>query len=93
LSFLEDGPDKGRVIRPVVEVLDHGGLRDVGDVIPHSLETLQERVEGLVASAFHGFEVLGLRWLVGKGLEVRDKPVAAVGLAVDAMAAKVLEPL
>ena len=41
-SFLEDGSDESRVIRPMIEVLDHGCLRDVGDVIPHSLETLQE---------------------------------------------------
>jgi hypothetical protein len=47
-SFMEDGSDESRVIRPTVEVLDHGNLRDIGDAIPHSFETLQELVEGLL---------------------------------------------
>lgn len=50
-------------------------------------------MEGLVALAFHGFEVLGLCRLVKKGLEIRDKPVAEVIPVIDAMARKVLEAL
>jgi hypothetical protein len=50
-------------------------------------------MEGLVTLSFDGFEVLGLCRLIGKGLEIRDNPVAEVGLIVDAMARKVLEPL
>jgi hypothetical protein len=37
--LLEDSPDEGRVVWPVVEVLNHGCLCDVGDVVPHGLET------------------------------------------------------
>jgi hypothetical protein len=32
----------------LVEVLDHCRLNDVRDVVPHGLETLEERAEGLV---------------------------------------------
>jgi hypothetical protein len=39
-SFLEDGSEESRVIRPAVEVLGHGGFRDIGDVSSHSLKTL-----------------------------------------------------
>jgi hypothetical protein len=39
-SFLKDGSDESRVIRPAVEVLDHGSHREIGDVIPHSLKML-----------------------------------------------------
>jgi hypothetical protein len=39
-SFLEDGSDERWVIRSMVEVIDYGGLHDIWDAIPHSLETL-----------------------------------------------------
>jgi hypothetical protein len=45
-SLMEDGSDEGRVIRLVVEVLDHGNLRDVEDAIPHGLEVPRERAKG-----------------------------------------------
>jgi hypothetical protein len=77
-AFLEDGSNESGVIRLVVEVLDHGGLCDIGDVIPHSLETLYERAEGLVTLAFDGFDVLELYPFVGKGSNICDKPVAEV---------------
>jgi hypothetical protein len=40
-----------------------------------------------------GFEVLGLRRFVEKGLEICDKPLAEVGPVIDALLRKVLEPL
>jgi hypothetical protein len=55
-SLLEDGPDEGRVVRPVVEVLDHGSLYDVGDATPNALEVPLERAECLVALALVTFQ-------------------------------------
>jgi hypothetical protein len=40
-----------------------------------------------------GFEVLGLRRFVGKGLEIRDKSVVEVSQIIDAVVGKVLKPL
>jgi hypothetical protein len=76
--LLKDSPDEGRVIGSVVEILDHGCLRDVRDVVPHCLKMPEERAEGLVTLALDGLEVLGLRRFVRKGLKVWDKPVAKV---------------
>jgi hypothetical protein len=56
------------------------------------LKTLQERAKELITLALDGFEVLGFRRFVRKGLKIRDKPVAKVGLVVDAMAWKMSEP-
>jgi hypothetical protein len=42
--------------------------------------------------AFDGFEVPGLRRLVGKGLEIHEKPATKVSPVVNAMARKVSEP-
>jgi hypothetical protein len=75
-----------------VEVLDHDGLSDNRDTIPHSFEMLQERAEGLITLVLDGFEVPWLCRLVGKGLQI-DKPVEEIGPVVDAMTWKVLEPL
>jgi hypothetical protein len=76
-----------------VEFLDHSYLRNVRNVIPHSLEKFQERAEGLVTLALDGFGVPRLRRFVGKGLKIRDKPIPEVGLVIDAVAGKVSEPL
>jgi hypothetical protein len=92
-SFLEDGPDEGRVIRPAVEVLNHGSLRDVGDAIPHGLKMPRERVEGLIALALDEIEVLRLRRFIGKGLKICDKLVAEVVPVIDAVAREMLKPL
>jgi hypothetical protein len=85
-SLLEDGPDEGRVVRLVVEVLDHDILRDVRDAIPHGLETPQEQAEGLVALTLDGLEVPRLRQFVIKGLKVHEKSAAEVVPIVDAVA-------
>jgi RNAse (barnase) inhibitor barstar len=77
----------------MVEVLDHGGLSDIGDMVPHSLETLLERAEALIALVLDGFEVAELHRLVGKGLKICDKPVAEIDPVFDVMAGKLSEPL
>jgi hypothetical protein len=66
---------------------------DVGDVVPHGLEMPQERLEGLVALTLDGLEVPGSHRFVGKGLKVRDKPVAEVVLVVDAVVRYMSKPL
>jgi hypothetical protein len=83
--LLEDSPDKSRVIGPMVEVLDHGCLYDVGHAVPHCLKPPEERAEDLVAMALDGLEVLGLRRFVEKGLKIHDKLTAEVILVVDAV--------
>jgi hypothetical protein len=40
--LLENIPDKGRVIGPMVEVLDHGCLHDIGDAVSHCLNAPEE---------------------------------------------------
>jgi hypothetical protein len=62
-------------------------------VIPHGLETLKERAEGLITLALNGFEVSGLRQFVKKGLKIHDKPVVEVGPVVGVVVGKVSEPL
>ena len=92
-SFLEDGPDEDRVIRPTVEVLNHGSLRDVGDAIPHGLKMPRERVEGLIALALDGLEVPRLRLFIGKGLKICDKPVVEVVPVIDVVAREMSKSL
>jgi hypothetical protein len=77
----------------MIEVLDYGCLRDVGDAVPHCLETPEERVEGLVVLALDGLVVLGSCWFVRKGLEIRDKPTPEAVPVVDAVLWQVSEPL
>jgi hypothetical protein len=69
--LLQDGPDEGQVIGPIVEILDHGCLSYIGNAVPHGLEVLQERGEGLVVLALDGFEVPGL-----PGLSESDRKFA-----------------
>jgi hypothetical protein len=83
--LLEDGSDEGRVIGSSIQILDHSCLRDLGNAVPHCLESPEERAEGLVALALDGFEVSRLCQFVGEGLEIRDKPTAEVFPIVDAM--------
>jgi hypothetical protein len=82
--LLEDSSYEDRVVGPTVEFLGHGCLYDVGDAVPHGLETPQERAEGLVALTLDGFEVPGFHRFFGKGMKVRDKPGTEVVLVVDA---------
>lgn len=42
-GLLKDGPYEDLITRSLVEVLDHHRINDVRDVIPHGLETLEER--------------------------------------------------
>jgi hypothetical protein len=48
----------------MVEVLNHCYLIHVGDAVPHGIETLQERVKGLVTLALDECEVLGLHQFI-----------------------------
>jgi hypothetical protein len=41
-GFLQDCPHEDLITRSLVEVHDHRRVDDVGDVIPHGLETLEE---------------------------------------------------
>jgi hypothetical protein len=91
--LLDDSRDEGRVIGPTVEILDHDCLCDVGDAVPHCLETPKERAKGLIALALDGLEVPWLCRFVGKGLKVRDKPTAEVIPVVDAVSWEMSEPL
>lgn len=77
----------------MIEVLDYGCLREIGDVVPHCLETLEERAEGLIVLTLDGLVVPGPRWFVRKGLEIHDKPTAEVVPVVDAVSRQVSEPL
>jgi hypothetical protein len=56
---------RSRFIGSMVEVLGHGGLSDVEDTIPHSMEMLQERAKGLITLALDGFEAPGVRKGIG----------------------------
>jgi hypothetical protein len=76
--LLEDSPDEGRVIGSTVEVIDHGCIRDIKDVVPHCLKMPKERAEGLVALVLDVLEVPWLRQFVGRGLKVCDKPAPEV---------------
>ena len=83
MCLLEDGPNEGRVIGSSIEILDHSRLRDLRNVVPHCLESLEERAEGLVALELDGIDVPRLRRFVGERLEIRDKPMAEVFPFVD----------
>jgi hypothetical protein len=50
---------KAESLDPPIEAFDHGCLCNVGDVVPHGLEMLYERAEGLIILVFDGFEVPG----------------------------------
>jgi hypothetical protein len=43
--------------------------------------------------AFDGFEIPQLRWFVGEGLEVLDKPAAEIFPIVDAVSRQMSKPL
>lgn len=90
---MEDGPDEGRVIGLVVEILDHDCLCHIRNVVHHGLKALLEREEGLVVLALDGFEVPGLCWFVGKRLNVCNERIIEVIPIVDAVAREMLEQL
>jgi hypothetical protein len=71
--FLQYGSDEGRVIRSLVEVLNHLGISDLADTISHGLKPLEVRPKCFIAPAPDRFEVPWLHQLVGEGLKVGDE--------------------
>jgi hypothetical protein len=67
-SFLEDGLDEGRVVRPTIEVLDHGSLPNVGDAVPHDLKHLRNERRILLLC-----RLMDLRSQSCAGLSKRDR--------------------
>jgi hypothetical protein len=83
--FLHYGSNEGRVIRSLVEVLNHCYLSDLGDMISHGLKPLEVRPKCLIAQMPDGFEVPWLRRLAGEGLEVGDEAPTEVPPIIDAV--------
>jgi hypothetical protein len=83
--LLQYGSDEGRVIRSLVEVLDHCRFCDLGDMISHGLKSFEVWPESLIPSALDGFEVPWLRRFVGERLEVGGEAPTEVAPVVDAV--------
>jgi hypothetical protein len=83
--FLKYSSDKNRIIGSPIEIFDHSCLSNLGDMVPHCLESSEERTESFIVLALDGFEIPWLRRLVGEGLEVRDKPTAEISPIINAM--------
>jgi hypothetical protein len=80
---LEDSSDESRVVGSLVEIFDHGCLDNLENAVPHHLKSSEEQEESFIVLALDWFEIPWLRWFVGEGLEVRDKPVAEISPIVD----------
>jgi hypothetical protein len=90
---LEYGSDEGRFVGSPIEVFNYDCLSDFGDVVPHCLKSFEERLEGLIIPSSDGFELLWMRRLIGKRLEVHDKPATEVTPIVDVVPREMSEPL
>jgi hypothetical protein len=55
--FLQNGSDEGRVVRSLVEVLNHCCLCDLGDTVSHGLKPLKIRLKCFIAPVPDGFKV------------------------------------
>jgi hypothetical protein len=75
---LKYSSNENRIVGSPIEVFDHSCLSNLGDTIPHCLESSKERTESFIVLALDGYEIPWLRRVVGEGLEVRDKPAAKI---------------
>jgi hypothetical protein len=83
--FLQYGADEGRVIRSLVEVLDHCSFCDLRDTIPHDLKSFEVWPESLIPSALDGFEVPWLCRFIEERLEVGGEAPTEIAPVVDAV--------
>jgi hypothetical protein len=82
--LLKYGSDEGRVIGSLIEVLDHGCLRNLRDTISHGLKPFEVRPESFIP---------WLRRLVRERLEVSDEAPTEIAPVVDAVSGQVSQPL
>jgi hypothetical protein len=83
--FLYYGSDEGRIIRSLVEVLDHCSFCNFWNTVSHGLKSFEVRPKSLISSAPDRFEVPWLCQFVGERLEVGDKTPTEVAPVVDAV--------
>jgi hypothetical protein len=93
VGLLEDGPYEDLITGPLVEVLNHRRISNVGDVVPHSLEMHKKQAKRLVTLASDRLEVPRPCGLIRVRLKVGDKLVIEVILVVDAVVGEMIEPL